>query len=64
MRDIGSGAYSLPGCGHGMAGGSAYVTAGTRAIGDGRGDCSVGRCDPEAEGSDPVHRLGQCNGGN
>ena len=40
------------------AGGLTYLTAGTRATGGGRGVCDVSRCNPEAEGSDPVHRFG------
>ena len=55
--------YGLPGCSRGMADGLAYVTAGTNATGDSRGICGVGRCDPEAERSDSVLRLGQCDGG-
>ena len=45
-----------------MADGPAYVTAGTSATGSGRGVCGVGRCNPEAERSDSVLRLGQCDG--
>ena len=43
-----------------MADGTPYVTAGTSATGG--GVCGVGRCDPDAERSDSVLRLGLCDG--